>query len=77
MCGLHFPSIVGYALPYAWIGNSAKQCPDVCAYLFYVQEYMAGFKAVKSPNGDESVEGMISAIAHEVVELAMNPFVNA
>lgn len=50
---------------------------DVCAYLFYVQEYMAGFKAVKSPNGDESVEGMISAIAHEVVELAMNPFVNA
>ncbi|RVW35257.1 Protein EXORDIUM-like 3 [Vitis vinifera] len=35
VCGFHyftFPSIVGYTLPYAWVGNSAKLCPGMCAY---------------------------------------------
>ncbi|KAE8678317.1 Protein EXORDIUM-like 3 [Hibiscus syriacus] len=34
VCGFHyftFPSIVGYTLPYAWVGNSAKLCPDPVA----------------------------------------------
>ncbi|TKY51945.1 EXORDIUM 5 [Spatholobus suberectus] len=37
VCGFHyftFPSKVGYTLPYAWVGNSGKQCPEVCAYPF-------------------------------------------
>ncbi|KAH9332069.1 hypothetical protein KI387_004177, partial [Taxus chinensis] len=32
VCGFHyftFPSIVGSTLPYAWVGNSGKQCADV------------------------------------------------
>lgn len=80
VCGFHyftFPSIVGYTLPYAWVGNSAKFCPGVCAYPFAVPEYIPGLKPVKSPNGDPAVEGMISVIAHEIAELATNPLVNA
>ncbi|KAL8050991.1 hypothetical protein ABFX02_06G116400 [Erythranthe guttata] len=80
ICGFHyftFPSIVGYTLPYAWVGNSAKMCPGVCAYPFAVPEYIPGLTAVKSPNGDVGVDGMISVIAHEIAELATNPLVNA
>lgn len=80
VCGFHyftFPSIVGYTLPYAWVGNSGKMCPGVCAYPFAVPEYMTGMKPLKSPNGDVGVDGMISVIGHEVAELATNPLVNA
>ncbi|KAJ8771432.1 hypothetical protein K2173_026609 [Erythroxylum novogranatense] len=80
VCGFHyftFPSIVGYTLPYAWVGNSAKQCPGVCAYPFAVPTYMPGRKPLKSPNGDVGVDGMISVIGHEIAELATNPLVNA
>ncbi|PIA50049.1 hypothetical protein AQUCO_01300645v1 [Aquilegia coerulea] len=80
VCGFHyftFPSIVGYTLPYAWVGNSAKQCPGFCAYPFAVPGYIPGLKPVKSPNGDVGVDGMISVIGHEIAELATNPLVNA
>ncbi|KAL6007943.1 Protein EXORDIUM-like 3 [Asimina triloba] len=80
VCGFHyftFPSIVGYTLPYAWVGNSAKLCPGVCAYPFAVPDYIPGLKPMKSPNGDVGVDGMISVIAHEIAELATNPLVNA
>ncbi|CAA3024296.1 Hypothetical predicted protein [Olea europaea subsp. europaea] len=80
VCGFHyftFPSIVGYTLPYAWVGNSAKLCPGVCAYPFAAPAYIPQLKAVKSPNGDIGVDGMISVIAHEIAELSTNPLVNA
>ncbi|GKE85087.1 EXORDIUM-like protein 3 [Tanacetum coccineum] len=80
VCGFHyftFPSIVGYTLPYAWIGNSRKQCPGTCAYPFAVPDYIPGLKPVKSPNGDVAIDGMISVIAHELAEIASNPLVNA
>ncbi|KAJ0099541.1 hypothetical protein Patl1_19938 [Pistacia atlantica] len=80
VCGFHyftFPSIVGYTLPYAWVGNSGKLCPGVCAYPFAVPNYIPGLKPVKSPNGDVGVDGMISVIGHEIAELATNPLVNA
>ncbi|XP_022762154.1 protein EXORDIUM-like 5 [Durio zibethinus] len=82
VCGFHyftFPSMVGYTLPYAWIGNSGKQCPEVCAYPFAVPGYMAGGGpgALAPPNGDVGLDGMISVIAHELAELATNPLVNA
>ncbi|KMT15889.1 hypothetical protein BVRB_3g055770 [Beta vulgaris subsp. vulgaris] len=80
VCGFHyftFPSIVGYTLPYAWVGNSAKLCPGVCGYPFAVPTYIPGLKPVKAPNGDIGVEGMISVIAHEIAELVTNPLVNA
>lgn len=80
VCGFHyftFPSIVGYTLPYAWIGNSAKQCPQYCAYPFAVPSYMIGFSPLKSPNSDIGVDGMISVIGHELSELSSNPLINA
>ncbi|XVE49601.1 hypothetical protein DITRI_Ditri01bG0095100 [Diplodiscus trichospermus] len=82
VCGFHyftFPSMVGYTLPYAWIGNSGKQCPEVCAYPFAVPGYMGGGGpgALASPNGDVGLDGMISVIAHELAELSTNPLVNA
>lgn len=80
VCGFHyftFPSIVGYTLPYAWIGHSGKQCPEVCAYPFAVPSYMTGMKAFKPPNGDVGIDGMISVIAHELAELSSNPLINA
>ncbi|KAF3434870.1 hypothetical protein FNV43_RR21957 [Rhamnella rubrinervis] len=82
VCGFHyftFPSLVGHTLPYAWVGNSGKQCPEVCAYPFALPGYMAGGGpgALSPPNKDVGVDGMISVIAHELAELASNPLVNA
>ncbi|KAH9624769.1 hypothetical protein KSS87_022855 [Heliosperma pusillum] len=82
VCGFHyftFPSLVGYTLPYAWIGNSGKQCADVCAYPFAIPAYMAGsgLTALKPPNNDVGVDGMISIIGHELAELSSNPLINA
>ncbi|GLJ29368.1 hypothetical protein SUGI_0579140 [Cryptomeria japonica] len=82
VCGFHyftFPSIVGSTLPYAWVGNSGRQCADVCAFPFAVPSYVAktGFKPFVAPNGDIGVEGMISVIGHELAELSSNPLVNA
>ncbi|KAL3755876.1 hypothetical protein ACJRO7_002862 [Eucalyptus globulus] len=80
VCGFHyftFPSIVGYTLPYAWVGNSAKLCPGQCAYPFAVPDYIPGLKPLKAPNGDAGVDGMVSVIAHEIAELASNPLANA
>lgn len=82
VCGFHyftFPSKVGYTLPYAWVGNSGKQCAEVCAYPFAVPAYMGGGgpEKLSPPNGDVGVDGMVSVIAHELAELSSNPLVNA
>ncbi|KAI5064188.1 hypothetical protein GOP47_0020858 [Adiantum capillus-veneris] len=80
-CGFHYftySSIVGFTLPYAWIGNSAKQCADTCAYPFAVPFYMAPtIQPLKAPNGDIGVDGMISVIGHELAEMSSNPLINA
>ncbi|KAK4747720.1 hypothetical protein SAY87_014306 [Trapa incisa] len=80
VCGFHyftFPSKVGHTLPYAWVGNSGKQCPEVCAYPFAIPSYMAGSQPLSPPNGAAGVDGMISVIGHELAELSTNPLVNA
>ncbi|XP_047328206.1 protein EXORDIUM-like 3 [Impatiens glandulifera] len=80
ICGFHyftFPSIVGFTLPFAWVGNSAKLCPGFCAYPFAVSNYMPSRKPLTSPNNDIGVDGMISVIGHEMAEMATNPLANA
>ncbi|URE38931.1 hypothetical protein MUK42_07143, partial [Musa troglodytarum] len=63
--------------PYAWVGHSGVQCPDVCACPFAVPTYMTGVGAMRPPNGDVGVDGMVSVLAHELAELSTNPLVNA
>ncbi|KAF7132037.1 hypothetical protein RHSIM_Rhsim09G0118700 [Rhododendron simsii] len=53
--------------------NSARLCPGTCAYPFAVPDYIPAMNAL---NGDVGVDGMISVIGHEVVELATNLLVN-
>jgi len=80
VCGFHdftYPSIAGSVLPYAWIGNSRTQCPDVCAYPFAIPSYMPGIKPFKSPNNNIPVDGMISVIAHELAETVTDPLANS
>ncbi|ERN17186.1 protein EXORDIUM-like 5 [Amborella trichopoda] len=81
VCGFHyftFPSIVGYTLPYAWIGSSTVQCPEVCAYPFAIPSYMGRSSGpMHPPNGAVGIDGMVSVVAHELAELASNPLVNA
>ncbi|KAM0027582.1 putative protein EXORDIUM [Helianthus debilis subsp. tardiflorus] len=79
VCAFHyftFQSIVGYTLPFAWVGNSEKMCPSYCAFPFVVPDYMHGVKALKPPNGQPGVDAMISVIGHELAELATNFLVN-
>ncbi|KAE8654122.1 Protein EXORDIUM-like 3 [Hibiscus syriacus] len=80
ICGFHsltWKTIMRYTLLYAWVGNSAKLCPQTCAFPFSVPEYIPGFKALKPPNSDVGVDGMISFIGHELAELATDPLGNA
>ncbi|KAF8727978.1 hypothetical protein HU200_018550 [Digitaria exilis] len=72
VCGFHyftFPSLVGHTLPYAWVGHSGGRCADVCAYPFALPSYMSrrgGVAALRPPNGDAGVDGMVSVIGHEL-----------
>lgn len=80
VCGFHHYTSVsdmGHTLPFAWVGNSGRFCPGICSYPFAVPQYIPGLKALTPPNGDVAVDGMISVIAHEIVETASNPFGNA
>ncbi|KAJ3670235.1 hypothetical protein LUZ60_010559 [Juncus effusus] len=79
VCGFHyftFPSIVGTTVPYAWIGHSGTQCPGTCAYPFAAPPSGSGYQILGSPNGDIATDGMISVIAHELAEMATNPYIN-
>ncbi|KFK40108.1 hypothetical protein AALP_AA3G331400 [Arabis alpina] len=82
VCGFHyftFPSMVGYTMPYAWVGQSSHQCPEVCAYPFALPGYMGhgGPGELRPPNGETGVDGMVSVIGHELAEVVSNPLINA
>lgn len=83
-CGTHlytFPSQATqtHVLPYAWVGDSAQQCPGYCAWPF--AKAMAGtgpdVPPLKAPSGDVGVDGMIINIASLLVGAATNPYATA
>ncbi|KAJ6386578.1 hypothetical protein OIU78_016489 [Salix suchowensis] len=57
---------------------TVRSCVLACVPIHSLcRKYIPGLKALKSPNSDVGVDGMISVIAHEIAELATNPLVNA
>lgn len=68
----------GHQLPYAWVGNSASQCPGQCAWPFALPQYgPLGARALIAPNGDVGVDGMIINIANMLAGTATDPYLNA
>ncbi|KAJ0743051.1 putative protein EXORDIUM [Helianthus annuus] len=61
----------------AWVGNSERICSGLCAYPFTVPDHACEtVKPLKSPNGEVGVDAMISVIANDMEEMAMDPLVN-
>ncbi|KAH9287889.1 hypothetical protein KI387_032006 [Taxus chinensis] len=77
-CGFHAnisPSANGgKLLPYAWVGNSASQCPGQCAWPFHQPIYGPQAPPLIAPNGDVGIDGMIINIATVLAGAVTNPF---
>jgi len=68
-CGYHsyFTTTSNQEVIFSFIGNAAKKCPYSC--IAYNQNV--------SPNKDVGVDGMLSVIAHEIVEAMSDPELDA
>lgn len=78
VCGSHdatLPSAStgGQQLLWAWVGNSATQCPGQCAWPFAKASYGPPLQ-LTPPNGDVGVDGMIINIAALLAGTATDPF---
>ncbi|XP_016432511.2 protein EXORDIUM-like 2 [Nicotiana tabacum] len=76
-CGMHGSTHVkkiGSKFAYAWVGNSASQCPGQCAWPF--QKPIVGPQTMPlgSPNGDIGVDGMVICLATVLAGTVTNPF---
>ncbi|KAH7295975.1 hypothetical protein KP509_26G001700 [Ceratopteris richardii] len=61
-------------LPYAWVGNAAKQCAGQCAWPFAIADFGPQDPPLKPPNGDVGMDGMIINVATIIAGAATNPF---
>eukprot|EP00850_Spirogloea_muscicola_P022360 SM000290S10894 [mRNA] locus=s290:36225:39180:+ [translate_table: standard] len=67
-CGYHTSApINGMKLAYAWIGNPITQCPIYCTFAQIDITWVP-------PNGDRGVDAVVNMFAHELAEIATNPF---
>ncbi|GLJ53542.1 hypothetical protein SUGI_1142300 [Cryptomeria japonica] len=73
-CGFHDSSKAGNTYAYAWVGNSARQCPGQCAWPFHQPLYGPQSPPLLPPNGDVGIDGMIINIAATVAGAVTNPF---
>uniref|UniRef100_A0A0E0HMT3 Phi-1-like phosphate-induced protein n=1 Tax=Oryza nivara TaxID=4536 RepID=A0A0E0HMT3_ORYNI len=72
-CGTHGPvSRAGAA--YAWVGNSATQCPGQCAWPFHQPVYGPQAAPLVPPSGDVGMDGMVINVASMVAGAVTNPF---
>ncbi|KAH9287875.1 hypothetical protein KI387_031992 [Taxus chinensis] len=78
-CGFHaniLPSSAngGKLLPYAWVGNSASQCPGQCAWPFHQPIYGPQTSPLIAPNSDVGIDGMVINIGTVLAGVVTNPF---
>ncbi|KAK4788958.1 hypothetical protein SAY86_020277 [Trapa natans] len=73
-CGTHGSSSPRSA--YAWVGNSASQCPGQCAWPFHQPIYGPQAPPLVPPNGDVGVDGMVINLATVLAGAVTNPFSN-
>lgn len=75
-CGTHGSTRVnkGHNFAYAWVGNSATQCPDQCAWPFVQPAFGPKMPPLVAPNGDVGVDGMVINIATVMAGTVTNPF---
>ena len=67
-CGYHYYFNIGNkAYQYSFVGNTDR-CPNSC---------IASENQEVSPNGDTGVDGMLSVLAHEIVEAMSDPKIDA
>ncbi|XP_059281620.1 protein EXORDIUM-like 2 [Lycium ferocissimum] len=59
---------------YAWVGNSASQCPGQCAWPFQKPIVGPQITPLGSPNGDVGVDGMVINLATVLAGTVTNPF---
>ncbi|KAK2972521.1 hypothetical protein RJ640_006587 [Escallonia rubra] len=71
-CGTH-ASVRG-KFAYAWVGNSASQCPGQCAWPFHQPPYGPQTAPLVAPNGDVGVDGMVINLAAVLAGTVTNPF---
>lgn len=60
--------------PFAWVGNSATQCPGLCAWPFAVPEFGPPNPPLIPPNRDVGMDGMIINIATILAGAVTNPY---
>lgn len=80
-CASHFatsPSDAtgGLQLPFGWVGNSATQCPGMCAWPYAKAEYGPNTAPLVAPNGDIGMDGIIINLGTILAGAATNPFNN-
>lgn len=75
-CGMHGSTRVkkGSKFAYAWVGNSASQCPGQCAWPFQKPIVGPQITPLGSPNGDVGVDGMVINLATVLAGTVTNPF---
>jgi hypothetical protein len=82
-CGTHLyttpvKATHNHVLPYAWVGNAVKQCPGFCDWPYAQAAPGTGpnTPALKPPNSDLGIDGMIITLASLIAGAATDPYGN-
>ncbi|XP_062217565.1 protein PHOSPHATE-INDUCED 1-like [Phragmites australis] len=75
-CGLH-GSDAKSGTTYAWVGNSATQCPGQCAWPLHQPMYGPQSPPLVAPNGDVGLDGMVMNLASMFAGVVTDPFGDA
>jgi hypothetical protein len=59
---------------YAWVGNSADQCPGECAWPFHQPAYGPQAPPLVSPNADVGMDGVVINLATLLAGAVTNPY---